>query len=822
MASVSSRVNQLIESLPLDFNQFKLDAKPASDQRLRFVWKLFEGFCEQLMEENLLTDMSHIHDIYEPTERKSLLAAAFEAQQKGSWKEFLQHRDAAEALLEHIHHHFYTTTQPPVTGKRNLNPPYGNFCTIVQSSGMGKSRVVDEIGRKYLVISMNLRGEGTRGFPPPDNSLREFLTLDAMRKTAMFYKTFLCALFRETLKYLKRFVGKETPTYTEIASVFRQRTMDHKSFKTAPGREAYFTRVIETAEQLERQNETLEPLDELQLLSDFLLDKQAPKEPMPAVFLAFDECHTLAATELCTGRSLYTELLSVLSKLREGSLFTLLLSTTGKISDYTPPPTYDLSGRIVARTYHVIPPFTDLGFDQMVDSKVNDNLTIHDVSQIRFWAKLGRPMFGSRFRFHRNCEIEILAFAIMKLLGGSTTVFGDDQQFACLSRRLPVDFDTSQLAYHQAQKQVEGHLRVCLQVDPVVEGMVTVAPSEPLVSEAAARLMRDKSYVRLLARILFSSRVNKGDCGEYIGMMLAIEARDHAVYNLQVSMSSTDVEMWDPKVAANKVIEVDESHKDIDFNFAHQPVDRTVYRNVSLYNLVFTAPCFLRKLFSIDFSNALPSRSHDLHKDQTLSSLLASAKMNFNHFIKVHESAAIGRANGRFALARGAGLMCTNTQSGVDAVVYYTYGDGYLQENNIGAILMQFKDDPSITVTDMDDFFDLMDPIRLGILSDETSNPIPIVRIVFSLASAKSSILLRENDHSESKFTSFDIFCSGVSHRIFRHVLKGDEALWRALVKASSPWRSIYTSEFSEASALRRAQNPLAATASDFYSAYFE
>ncbi|KAG6810193.1 hypothetical protein H0H87_011273, partial [Tephrocybe sp. NHM501043] len=91
MDDVNSKVNNIIEWTMFDFNQFNLDANTVNDRRLESLWGFFQLFCKELMTDKLLTDMSRIFDIHEPTERKSLLAAAFEAQQKGSWKEFLQH-----------------------------------------------------------------------------------------------------------------------------------------------------------------------------------------------------------------------------------------------------------------------------------------------------------------------------------------------------------------------------------------------------------------------------------------------------------------------------------------------------------------------------------------------------------------------------------------------------------------------------------------------------------------------------------------------------------------------------------------------------------
>jgi hypothetical protein len=36
---------------------------------------------------------------------------------------------------------------------------YGRYCSITQSSGMGKSRLVDEFSKKHFLIPINLRGK---------------------------------------------------------------------------------------------------------------------------------------------------------------------------------------------------------------------------------------------------------------------------------------------------------------------------------------------------------------------------------------------------------------------------------------------------------------------------------------------------------------------------------------------------------------------------------------------------------------------------------------------------------------------------------------
>jgi hypothetical protein len=40
---------------------------------------------------------------------------------------------------------------------------YARYCSIVQSSGMGKSRLLDELSKKYFMIPINLRSKATTG-----------------------------------------------------------------------------------------------------------------------------------------------------------------------------------------------------------------------------------------------------------------------------------------------------------------------------------------------------------------------------------------------------------------------------------------------------------------------------------------------------------------------------------------------------------------------------------------------------------------------------------------------------------------------------------
>lgn len=91
-----------------------------------------------------------------------------------------------------------------------------------------------------------------------------------------------------------------------------------------------------------------------------------PVDIIPLVILAFDEAHTLTDREgVREGAwSNFSELRRVLDVLHRLQLFSLFLSTTGRISQFTSSKDGDgdVSGRIMGSHLDPTQPFIDLGF----------------------------------------------------------------------------------------------------------------------------------------------------------------------------------------------------------------------------------------------------------------------------------------------------------------------------------------------------------------------------------------------------------------------------------------------------------------------------
>ena len=82
---------------------------------------------------------------------------------------------------------------------------------------------------------------------------------------------------------------------------------------------------------------------------------------------------------------------------------------------------------------------------------------------------------------------EVPDFALMKLLHKTAVHDIDDEgALACLAVRFALEFRPVSMAHLRLEmRQVERHMRVCLAATTGFERMITAAPSEPFLAEAA-------------------------------------------------------------------------------------------------------------------------------------------------------------------------------------------------------------------------------------------------------------------------------------------------------------------------------------------------
>jgi hypothetical protein len=176
-----------------------------------------------------------------------------------SWEAIFVGKTPIECLKQHI------IAQLSVSGKPK---PYGRYCSIIQSSGMGKSRLLDELSKTHFMIPINLRGDRTGGlsylfdsltfmahqssmigYPPPDNNVREFLTkmVYAVPDIAALLRHFLVALFDKTAETLGT-MGTDT---SERIKTFRDHmSRGQKMVSVGDDRFNFYQDVVKKAEEV--------------------------------------------------------------------------------------------------------------------------------------------------------------------------------------------------------------------------------------------------------------------------------------------------------------------------------------------------------------------------------------------------------------------------------------------------------------------------------------------------------------------------------------------------------------------------------------------
>ncbi|THH18797.1 hypothetical protein EUX98_g8894, partial [Antrodiella citrinella] len=91
---------------------------------------------------------------------------------------------------------------------------YAPYCTIVESTGTGKSRMVDEFSRANFTLTVNLRDPPAQGFPPSDDKVYKYFEPESLGAKTLdelwvHVTAFMLALFEECKKAILTVMEKE-------------------------------------------------------------------------------------------------------------------------------------------------------------------------------------------------------------------------------------------------------------------------------------------------------------------------------------------------------------------------------------------------------------------------------------------------------------------------------------------------------------------------------------------------------------------------------------------------------------------------------------
>jgi hypothetical protein len=522
------------------------------------------------------------------------------------------------------------------------------------------------------------------------------------------------------------------------------------------------------------------------------------------IILSFDEIHVLGES--------YIHFRRALRALLTQPVFSIFLSTAGHLYKFIPNPTMDPSARMVNQGW-AIPSFSELGFDHFANgiglasgqNAMNVDITFSQVSSTAQLVKFGRPLyvhmlycqlltsddFGTRWatrydRGNTTIQANIILFAASKLLGGGINPWGPDaklklelpQRLGCLAQRLPIEFLSVSYSSNLADPQtvqVWSHMRVVIRVDGNLETLVTLCPSEPILSEAAYWLMSSELFkpADALKGILGGFSVDSGDHGELLAMLLFILARDRAVGPAD-SFGS-------PKNGA---------------------------RSCSVNT-------FLSSLF---VESAWKTAIKD--RESAVKELSGDSKLYFSHFIKIHQFKLLDVKYIMRQMARGAAILCATCQNGVDLLIPFIRGGDVLSEKNLGVILVQVKNDMAYSATPK--------PMEISRMSIEGLSGIPTLRFFFALAAKRSTITAV--DTKPQPQNTFDFWVAGLSSDILLPVKNEGDKVWSGLLDASYGWKRTYREhgwhgekgQRDRMTNLRRSMNPGCASHDAHWNSWWE
>ena len=309
-----------------------------------------------------------------------------------------------------------------------------------------------------------------------------------------------------------------------------------------------------------------------------------------------------------------------------------------------------------------------------------------------------------------------------KLLDGPLTLEKNRSgSLACLSVRFALEFTMTGTAGDIARTQVERHMRLCLGTTDGRDTLVTIAGSEPLLAEAAYELMKgtESNPVHYLAHHPDLRCVDRGRRGELIAALLIMRACDAA-------------------------------------------------RAVSSGRRWVPVGLFMEEL--------LPPAEYDILREKD--KFVATFKdygIWFNHVIKVEKDNMFSAEHLWKFITRGAMVICSNNQPGVDIVIPICHTQQPLSRDSVSAILVQVKNTDKYQFKVHESLFDAMDPIELGLFPEKLKVvPKPVIRMVFALAAVDTGVdfpnTRQREDHHNDKFTAFDVWCAGLGRKTFKHI----------------------------------------------------
>ncbi|KAG9308729.1 hypothetical protein JVU11DRAFT_11514 [Chiua virens] len=439
---------------------------------------------------------------------------------------------------------------------RNTNSPsyYAKFCSIVQSSGTGKSRMLTELSKKdVIVLYMNLRDSEPSltdrlTFPARDPIPATILTEFPSNEEE--YRIHCYAFFIALFDIVEEQLSTEHSTRNSKTKILRWARemcdMSYSPTRIHTTRSDFFDKLSQkynkarvdlvhridgkpvkgerasTEPDVDKNTDVDTAADGIKNIS---LSEPNPRRSDPPRFkfstplfdvyekmttrlgnifpgdstnpklvIALDEAQSLSSK--CNGgyrpADVFCRIVNEYSHQDRGkhAIWVVFASTTSRVADFSPPNKQHNSARVSINGEKLFEPYTQLGWDQNAPELRETD--IKDISRLKHIASFGRPLWKSLETSLDNVQL-VMDTASSKLCGTPEFDAKDTHQMlAVLGQRFGLDVALGHPdSVGHLEKGVASHMRICLSTTPDRIWRFTKYPSEPILSCAAAYALHD-------------------------------------------------------------------------------------------------------------------------------------------------------------------------------------------------------------------------------------------------------------------------------------------------------------------------------------------
>ncbi|KAI0773477.1 hypothetical protein C8Q74DRAFT_1217582 [Fomes fomentarius] len=680
---------------------------------------------------------------------------------------------------------------------------YARYAWYTQSSGTGKSRMIDELAKTVFCIPVNLNPDA---FPPMDKvAVRWLMQTPSHSDYTLGVEAFLYAVFSTTREFLEERVVEsgieldalESPQrVARLAELFRTKMSENMQLEEhGQYRQSFYNAVDEKAEKFREEHRKEVSsyihgekmiMSAADALLKFLDPTSGETREGPLVLLCFDGAFKLsdADSRIWTRFSALTRALHVVVN---QPVFSIFLSTMGDARTLSQPE-LSASSRTATTLQSQseqckVPPILFTTFDVFSRKLSGNKWTLRQVASTSHIAHLGRPLFAATYDAGtQRIKEEIVNIASCKLFNTTVSTIRRPttaQMLAGVGARIPLELkilSTTGAATGMESTLVSDHLRLLLSADVSFTRSVTAYASEPLLAEAAYKeVIRDRwcrgktsepaipsPLIPIIAIPRISSdldlNIDLGIHGEIVAAMLLLDARDRATTFLT-----------DHHALPGDSDEADSSADPLEYDGGQKRRIITVQQFMeALISDVYRQSCL----------DSLPMPYLPKHKDTMLSDAFKDAHIYFNHLVRVLDFDAVDQQRLLTAISRGAAFISAPPDNKeYDILIPILFGT-LLKREKVSAILIRVTNSERFTKKIHRSMYVTTHPLRAGIFDEDAkSPPPPVIRIVFALASKTSAVSVRVRaEHARpSKYTAYDLWFAGVTPETFGVIQNADE-----------------------------------------------